>query len=489
MGKRVVIAGIDGGEYYVFEQMFRKGLMPNLQAIMKRGHCLSLDGYVKGPGQGWASFMTGKTPEKHGVYYWSLYNQMVNSKFIKDKFLWELLGENGIKSCVINMPYTYPPRPFNGYLISGLGSGLSAADVSDYSYPKSLLKEIKQNIGGYVVGCEYKDGSTEDHKKLVQDIIQMTEYRTKACLYIMEKYSPEFVCLVYRGADLIQHCYWNLLKQDYKNSSQNQPVKDLIHTYYKELDESVAQIFEKYNDSINFIISDHGFGPARAIVYLNHYLADKGLLVKIKAGSSRKQYNPLLLGRTALKYIFLKTLKDIRFFRSLNKIRKNISGSEGLPMVSDQTKAYSDVLYGVNLNKALVPIQDLPLLKQKVIDELYNLNDPVTGDSVIKKACLKEESYAKDVKGAPDIIFEPSEEYHVTFETKLNTNEVFRFMEQEETVFFTGIHKKMGVCIVDGKNLSTPKNAETIITDIHATVLNIFKVAKPPEIDGENIFK
>jgi len=486
--KKIIVVGIDGAEYYIFNQMIKKGLMPNLDSLMKRGHALSLDGYVKGPGQGWASFITGRSPEKHGIYYWALYNNLVNSSFIKEKFLWEILGENGIRSCVINMSYTYPPRPFNGYLISGLGSGLSTADASDYTYPKHLLAEIKQNIGGYIVGCEYKEGSVEDHQKLIHNIIQMTRYRTKACLYIMEKYSPDFVLPVYRGADLIQHGYWNLLKHDHKNSFENQPIKDLIESYYKYLDESLAQIFQKYNDSVNFIISDHGFGAAKAIVYLNHYLADKGFLVKIKQSSSKKKYNPLLLGRSVLKYIYLNTLKNMQFFKNLNKIRKNITDSDGLPIVRNQTRAYSDVLYGVNVNKELIAAPDQLGLKRKVVEELYKLKDSVTGDSVIKKAYLKEESYAKYVKGAPDIIFEPDERYFVTFETKLNTNKVFKYMEKEEVAFFTGIHRRNGVCIVEGKNLSVPKRSKVNITDVHATVLNLFNIDKPEETDGENIF-
>ena len=488
MKKKVVIVGIDGGEYYIFEQMIKKGLMPNLDAMMKKGHALSLDCYVKGPGQGWASMITGKSPEKHGVYYWTLYNNLVNSEFIKDKFIWETLGEHGIKSCVINMSYTYPPRPFNGYLISGLGSGLSAKSASNYTYPENLISEIKENVGEYILGCEYKDGSMNDHKKLIHDIIQMTRLRTKTCLYIMDKYSPEFVFPVYRGADLIQHCYWNLLEPDYKIRSEVQPLKTLIENYYAEIDESIAQIFDKYNDSVDFIISDHGFGPAKAIVYLNHYLADKGFLLKIKSDSGKKKHNPLSFGRSVLKYVYLKTLKNLQIFRNLNKIRKNITGSDGLPIVKNQTRAYSDVLYGVNLNKELVAVPDQSVLKKKVVEELYKLNDPLTGDSVIKKAFLKEDSYAKDIKGAPDIIFEPDERYHVTFDTKLDTNKVFKYMDQEEAAFFTGIHKRKGVCIVEGKNLFAPAKSEVKINDIYATVLNLFDVDSPAEADGKNIF-
>ena len=56
----------------------------------------------------------------------------------------EILGEKGIKSCVINMSYTYPPKPLNGYMISGMGSGLSASKDMKVTYPEELMEEIKE---------------------------------------------------------------------------------------------------------------------------------------------------------------------------------------------------------------------------------------------------------------------------------------------------------------------------------------------------------
>ena len=423
--KKVVVVGIDGGEITVLKRMIDKGLMPNLGSIMARGHVMDIDTYVTGYGQGWASFMTGKSPEKHGVFYWNLYTRLVTSETLKEKLLWEILGEKGIKSCVINMSYTYPPKPLNGYIISGMGSGLSASKNMKVTYPEELMDEIKREVGDYIIACEYKEGDVNDHVKLVNDLIRMTEYRTKACLHIMEKYSPEFALIVFRGADLIQHCFWNLLEPVFEPSEINKPLQKAIEAYYQELDLGIGRIFDKYGNSINMVVSDHGFGPVKAIVYLNNYLEQCGFLVKQHEADSEKKVNIIGAGRDALKFIYRKFLRNIEAFRKLNKLRVKIIGID-LPIDKNKTIAYSNTLFGVSINKQSPIQQNLEETKKNVIKCLQELKDPATDEKVIKKVYLKEDSYARDLKDAPEIMFEVNENYLVTYEMPLGNNNIFK---------------------------------------------------------------
>ncbi len=487
--RRVVVAGIDGGEFSVLKRMIGKGLMPNLDSIMKTGCAEDIDTSVKGHGQGWASFITGKSPEKHGVFYWNLYARLVNSGSFKDKVLWEILGEQGIRSCVINMSYTYPPKPFNGYMISGLGSGLNASDKLELSYPEGLLEEVKSSAGDYIPACDYKEGTTDDHLRLIEKIIRMTEYRTKACLYIMEKHSPEFVLNVFRGADLIQHCYWNLLEQGFKVSEGNRPLQSLIESYYRKLDGCIARIFAQYHDSTNIIVSDHGFGPVKAIVHLNHYLAERGFLSRLHEGGGRSMATPYRLGRSALKFIYRNALANYGFFRRLNRIRTEMNGMD-LPVDKRKTLASSDVLFGVNLNRQSPFLKNPEKVKRDIIKCLRDFRDPRTNDKVIEKAYLKENSHAMNVKGAPEIIFESNESYIVSSDMPPGDDRIFRYMDAEETSFFTGGHRRSGIFIMNGKDTAgTAMKRDINITDVFATILDIFNIAIPHGVDGRPILK
>lgn len=482
---RVIAIGIDGGEFSVFESMIKKGRMPNLESIMKRGFARAIDTSVTDHGQGWASFITGKSPEKNGVFYWNLYKKLINSSFIKDQYIWEILGEKGFKSSVMNMSYTHPPRPFNGYLISGLGSGLNASDNLKLTYPDSLMEDIESNVGTYMAGLDYKDGNMDSHIKLVRDIITMTQKRTKTCLYIMDKYSPDFVLVVFRGADLIQHCYWNFLEAGSDVLEKAGPLKACIEDYYEELDRSIGGLLEKYDGSINIILSDHGFGPVKAMVYLNRYLEECKFLTGQAVSIEQKDEDVRSL-RALLKGFYLGRLKKYGFFRKLNRFRKSFQGVD-LPIDMAKTVAYCDAFGGVNINrKALtVPIDEA---KRDLLKCLRELRDPVSGELVMDRVYLREDSYAKKIENAPDILFEAKESFLVNFQMPPGDVRVFRYMDKEETSFFTGSHRRAGMLVVDGAEVpASEKMRDLRITDVSATILDLFGVDIPADFDGRAI--
>ncbi|MFZ3136298.1 MAG: alkaline phosphatase family protein [Thermodesulfovibrionales bacterium] len=487
--RKVVAIGIDGGEMSIFHTMINKGLMPNLATIIKNNFVANIDTSVKASGQGWASFITCKSPEKHNVYYWTLYKTMVNSDFIKDKFLWEILGENGIRSCVINMSYTYPPRSFNGFMLSGLGSDLSESMKLQISYPASLLTEIVNKTGDYILAGDYKDGSIHDHMQMLTKLIRMTEYRTKACKYIMETYSPDFLLVVYRGADLIQHSYWNLLNPEFKASEGGKQLQKVIDSYYKQLDKSIGQLWHKYDNSISMILSDHGFGPVKAIVYLNHYLEEKGILLREQSKEDSRRISFSGVIKAPLKFIYNKSLKNYDFFRKLNRIRKEMLGVD-LPINKIESLAYSDVLNGVNMNRKSPSFGNADKLRHKIMTLLKELKDPHTNQNIMEKVYFKENSHARNSAEAPDIIFEANESYLVTYEMLSDSRNIFRYMDKEETAFFTGSHRRAGIFIIDTSSLNHQIERKDIdITDVSATILDLFDVPIPADIDGKVIYK
>lgn len=487
---KVVVIGIDGGEFRVLRNMIKRGLMPNLSGIIRKGITFGLDTYIKGPGQGWVSFITGKSPEKHGIFYWNLYKKPVGPQVIKSKFLWEVLGEKGVRSCVINMSYTYPPRPFNGYMISGLGSTLSILKGVPITYPKSLMEELRRAVGNYIVSCEYKEGGPDVHMKLIRELILMDKRQTEACLYIMKKYSPDFVVLVLRGADLIQHCYWNLLDREVEEISEpNRPLKPLINLYYQRLDHNIGRIFAEYRDSVKVVVSDHGFGPVKAVVFINHYLAEKGFLKKAYPTEAKGYFlffNPVV---SALKFVYKKVLVNYEIFRKLNRMRKSFQGPD-LPIDKDRSIAYSDCLFGVNINTRLLRNpNEVKRVKAEVVELLRNLRDPCTGELVMEKVYLKEDSYAKHLTDAPDIIYEPNEKYFVSHEISLRDNLVFRYMDKKETAFFTGSHREQGILILEG-DIKTVKSDGIKITDVSASILSLFGIDPSDSgMSGRVVFK
>ncbi|MCD6290595.1 MAG: alkaline phosphatase family protein, partial [Anaerolineae bacterium] len=68
---RVLVIGWDGADWRILRPLMRAGYMPNLTALVERsavGDLLSTQPAVTGPA--WSSFMTGKSPARHGLLSW-----------------------------------------------------------------------------------------------------------------------------------------------------------------------------------------------------------------------------------------------------------------------------------------------------------------------------------------------------------------------------------------------------------------------------------
>jgi predicted AlkP superfamily phosphohydrolase/phosphomutase len=143
---KVYVLGIDGGSFALLDRWLQEGELPHLQAIMANGVSGELESSlppVTAPA--WTSFMTGKNPDKHGVYDFMLPAEQsyayypINAYSRRGKALWEIISEVGRRVAVLNVPTTYPPRPVNGVLISDF---LTPSGKRDFTYPQSLLEEL-----------------------------------------------------------------------------------------------------------------------------------------------------------------------------------------------------------------------------------------------------------------------------------------------------------------------------------------------------------
>lgn len=76
MSKKVLIIGLDGGCWKVFDTFIERGYMPNLRALKETG----VSGILKSTippitPAAWTSFQTGTKPGKHGIFDFIQFNK------------------------------------------------------------------------------------------------------------------------------------------------------------------------------------------------------------------------------------------------------------------------------------------------------------------------------------------------------------------------------------------------------------------------------
>jgi predicted AlkP superfamily phosphohydrolase/phosphomutase len=295
IAKRVILLGLDGGTFSLLRPWIEDGLMPNLGRLMNRGVWGDLASTIPATTPpAWSTCVTGKHPGKHGIYDFResfLRHQLrplIHSGSIRARKLWEILADHGKRSGLVSVPITYPPEPINGFVISGL---LTPDGESTYTSPPQFKDDLLKNIGDFVVNIDipkYDTDALDDALAFLNEVQYSLEKRRDAFFHLKNHQQWDFFMIVFIFADRIQHLFWKYIDPQTKlyRSKRAGQLRDKIRRCYGTFDEMLDGVERELDDDTQlFIMSDHGFGPTRAWINVNTYLARLGLL-KLKRGQS-----------------------------------------------------------------------------------------------------------------------------------------------------------------------------------------------------------
>ena len=321
---KVLILGLDGATLDLIGPWAEGGKLPELKALMDRGAWGPLESTVPPmTSPAWPSFATGKYPAKHGVFdFVSAHSgsfNVVNATAVRAPSLWELLSAHGKRVGVINVPVTYPPRPVNGFLISGLLSP-SGAQVS---YPADLLVPYQDDERPYRVmpTVQYKPGN---EAPFLDDLEALIEAREQYALRLMRAQPWDLFMVHFLSTDLAQHAMWRYMDPAHPQFEVGNPYQDAIQRIYQRVDRAVGALLAEAGDQATTIVmSDHGFGPLYGVVNLNILLWQQGLLhlkrdplTRLRAALFRRGITPKLayrlVARMNLQNIVARVAKSTR---------------------------------------------------------------------------------------------------------------------------------------------------------------------------------
>src|SRR4030067_1686418 len=301
MHKKVLIFGLDGGTWAVFDSLIEEGYMPNLKKLIEKG----VSGVLKSTippitPAAWTSFQTGMNPGKHGVFSFIQFDKdkkkfsFVNSDSIMVETVFEYLSRNGFKIISINLPVTYPPKHINGIMISCF---LTPSIKCDFIYPQHLKEVILKRFPDYTVSpveLVYKFNpfkSKRDFEKFLNGMLAQIKEKKELALYLMNNHEWDIFFLQFQSLDSFQHILWPYLDRTHP-LFDNTKYKQLASSYFAELDTAIGEILEcsaktlKPGDEVlNIALSDHGFKKMRKAFNFQRWLIENGYLVNtIKVG-------------------------------------------------------------------------------------------------------------------------------------------------------------------------------------------------------------
>lgn len=285
---RVVLFGINGAEWDIIKPLLLRGEMPNLAQVIERGVSGKMR-TISAPNcpKIYSIFETSTPPQENGITGFLVHGVTANSGMLRTQPLWSLLSESGISVGMANVPATFPVKPVNGYMISGMltrgkdcedgllcSPKVSEVIGGDAVYPRSMARELENRVGDFHIDCarmpEAKDLPGHEVATVYSWLAQVTKIREeqrKLFDYLLTNHPTDFTFFVQSCEDRVGH--WLYPIQPYNvgyNSKVHAVQVNAFPDQYRAMDKVLGTILRHVGENTTLlIISDHGIKPLREI--------------------------------------------------------------------------------------------------------------------------------------------------------------------------------------------------------------------------------
>lgn len=485
-----VLIGIDGMPWWLQSQLFEDGVMPRLKRLASSGASATLKSTLPAiTPAAWASFQTGMNPGRNGVFDFSAWDpdkkkRVSSNSSSLEPTLWEYLSSAGYSIGVLNVPMTYPPREVNGFVVSGIQTPSTDAQ---FTYPPELKDELLEEVQDYHIFTmdNIKEVSPhEDVERFVDSMAEIVQMRSRAARYLLETRQPDVMMVHFQASDVLQHTLWPYFDRDHPLDLYSEETTEYIfEEFYRVLDSSIGDVIDSFHTAVDedplvFIGSDHGFQAHVKRFNLGNWLVDRGYL----APNERGMADPVIV--RMLKRVDLGGfIRDMVPQRVKDAIRDTSSTIEGRPEPFDwrTSRAYSIGRSGEGFIYLLK--ENREGLIQELTEQLGTIEDPESGDKVVREVHRTEAIYdADDLTTFPDLIIEPANGYSFTGQYSPRSGLFHRVTPEED--FHLGKHHPDGIMILSGGGVKQP-NGSLDLVDIAPTLLHYFGVQADRKLDGK----
>ena len=496
----VMVIGLDAATLDLVRPWAAEGRLPNFARILAGGASGPLLSTlpVMSPAA-WSTFATGTNPGKHGILDFSqlgpesYQTRFNNATKRRGPAFWEIAGVQGVRGGVINVPITYPPREYNGFLISGL---LSPGLRPEIAAPREIFEDLTAVCPGYVIDADMVGTGGLASEEFLDKTLLMTERRLEAALGLYRKHRPQLFCVAFVGIDRICHYFWYYMAAAQKGAQLSGPEERLataVRTIYEKLDSAVGELMDAAEEGTDFLImSDHGAGPLRMGLSLHKALAASGLLVEDRPGLWSRTKRRTVWAFARFAPLAVKNMIKSRLPAAAGRAA-SVVACGGVDFAS--SRAYpTGQSQGVFVNlkgrqpQGIVEPEDYETVRDEVIAALSELRDPRTGQRVAAHVHRREEVWSgPSLERLPDLLMEQRDfTYDIpTFSDRTGEGIFYELPAADPTGLqrLAG-HRREGLVMAMGPHIRHAQAKGAQIADVPATVLGLLGCDIPDDFDG-----
>ena len=504
MTGRVLIIGLDGATWSVLGPFVDEGHLPNL-AGLKTGGCWGELRSTIPPlsAPAWSTFLTGKSPARHGVFHFVDWGEgpgegggpgesLVNGASIESPTMWDVAAHQGRKVGAINVPMSYPPRPVDGFVITGL---LTPPDAAVFTYPP----ELSQELPGYQIDLDRfiaskpfaaEEGQEKTKRVVKPDLDLVAEFhdmetkRGKTALELMRSQPWDVFTVVFTGTDRMGHYLWPYhRKADLDGSAQSAALHEAIKNVYKSIDASIGELVAEAGEDVTVIVlSDHGMGPIYdRNTHWNKWLFDRGY-VSLEESSKRTVDGWLLkagLPRDKLRTLAAK-LPGVMTSKPMRSLKKAPTAVIDTSASVAYYERWFDPVGGIRINAEGA---ERERIRDELMAAIVRVMDPESGAPIVKEVWRREDCLSGPyVSRAPDIVVVMNPAYGSSDRMSSYSS----IVTPRPNISDPGGHQMDGIIVCAGPAIAERAHpcADLNIADIAPTVLHLMDLEVPSDMDG-----
>lgn len=506
--KKTLLVGLDAACWEYLNPLLDAGRMPVLQRLMDTGISGTLHSTMPPwTPTAWASLVTGKNPGKHGIFDMTWRHPgtyeftPTNASVRAGTPFWQRLNESGLRVGLVNVPFTYPLQPLDGFAVAGFGTPSSARDVT---YPAELLPWIEQRFGAYEPAVPMEFLQSAPPLQILETEITHQDRQVRIAAALAERHQVDILVI-------------NLMLTDHANHKM--PYMDQVQEAYFRADAHLGYLLGAFSPDNVMLISDHGSSRLQGDFLLHAWLRDQGYTIQAanNSGERAAAFNWLLvqwlqkhhgwsgagekLVRRAVCSGFFKLPAPMQasFWQRIEAVfpfaREYVLCSrkpDYQRTLLFPGSAYAGLLY-INLAgreaTGVVPPKARQALAAEIAEKLRQVKEPETGRPLFSNIYTAEELYTGAAADyAPDLILDS---YDVGWNIRTSRHESMPkalrndyFVEASNGRDF-GWHSRDGIFILSGQDFAVGRaTRKGNLVDIPATLLHLYDIPIPDDYDG-----
>ncbi len=270
---RVAVIGLDGVGTPLIEALTDRGVMPRMAALRRIGTLARMTSSIPTISSvSWSGFMTGTNPGRHGIYGFTDVKRdsyavyFPNYRHVQGATIWDVLGAEGRRSIVLNIPNTYPAKDIDGVLVSGF----VAVNIERAVTPARVLPLLKSQ--GYKIDVDYVNAN-ERVDAFFRDLHDTLAARRRTFTHFLREEDWDCFIGVITETDRLHHYFWSAYADP--TSSLHQRFLD----FYAAVDATIGELVDGLPGGTSlFVLADHGHTLIESEFYPNVWLRQEGLL-------------------------------------------------------------------------------------------------------------------------------------------------------------------------------------------------------------------